>query len=1027
MFHQKLVYLTLVSFLSSAGLLHAEELPNAPEWWISKSDQYIWDWIPDLKIHGVAHEIRGCPICGEKIFESRGHFPFLWHPDRPYKIQCPVCERLFPTNDYQQWMLDGRKKKLDTTQKYVDDGNGYLAPDGTRFPFIKYAIGEGYKQCIWSWVLSWQGLPGLGGMYAQTGKEIYAHKAAVIMARIATEYPKLNADRPDDLTLEQVRQLKYERPPQMRLATIGGPQVEALYLVNVLKPYMRIKPYLKKGGDAELRKFLAVKGINDVKTLIEQDLCHELILGGLEGNFSGNILKLKRVMAQAAQYWDMHDPSRGATTEYILQWVRQEGPHSLEEWLYNHLDRDGFTCTEGLGYNFKLGLQPLTPLISVLKDTGINLYQEPRIREAMRAPTKVVVAGKWTPSIGDGGGPKGDKAGGFWSPKMIGPAFEDYGDPLLAQALANYEDGPGKYTDKVEKVIEKIGREMKWTSRNYPVFGLAIFESGAGKNRRGLTCYYGGTTAHGHNDRLTISLFNQRGPVIPDLGYPQMDNPERYGWTSNTSSHNTVVVDAQRQTTREPGHLNLFSVAPSAQALEVDGRISYRGIVSKYRRTLIYVDTDEANSYLVDVFRVEGGSQHDYSVHGASADVLVSGIKLSRQAGGTLAGPDIRYLDYYDDQRKSQDYQGSGFQYLFNVASGSAGDGLVARWNHWKNPKPFLRVHVPSGVAEKAMFADGIPPFGKKEDALRYLFLRNGNCPPYNQQFDGNRRRVFPVGNLKSTFVTILEPIDNEAFIEAVKTIPRTESIGSGDAALQIHRKDGIIDTIICLEKSHAVNVGEIRMQGRIALCSRKGGQPVRMALLDGVSMQAGKKSLSITYPLEGTVRSVDYKKMAVTVTDKLPAGDRLAGKTIVFFTPPRSTSFVIDSVETVPNGSRILLRGTDAIACRAKVSKVIQSENKLMLNSAISILNAGSALAGMRLCNDDRSCEVRIRRFSTRWGPTSSWPPFGGDVFVDEGADLEKAFAPKEGQKVAWATVYEFGSSDRYRICESASWSVLE
>ena len=121
----------------------------------------------------------------------------------------------------------------------------------------------------------------------------------------------------------------------------------------------------------------------------------------------------------------------------------------------------------------------------------------------------------------------------------------------------------------------------------------------------------------------------------------RVDSPERWAWDSNTCSHNTVIVNARKQLNRDPAYLTMFTTTPTAQALEVSGEVAYRGIVCKYKRTLVWVDVDRKNSYLVDIFRAVGRAQHDYSLHGASADVTIAGVNLSRQSGGTLAGPDV--------------------------------------------------------------------------------------------------------------------------------------------------------------------------------------------------------------------------------------------------------------------------------------------------------------------------------------------------------------------------------------------------
>lgn len=995
-------------------------LPDPVKWWASKSDQYIWEWIPDLKVHGIAHGTWGCPVCGKEIFEGRGHYPWIWHPDRPYKVQCPICKGIFPTNDYHRWMLGGRKEELDTKQKYVDDGDGYVGPDGTRYLFIKYALGEGYKTCIWVWTFR-KGLTAVSQRYADTGDETCAHKCALIMARVATEYPRLNPHRPYSMTLEDIKKLRYRRPPNRRLHTIGGYQRESSYMCYAVTAYRRLYPYLEKGGDPDLKRFLADKGIEDVEPLIKWDLCHQMILGALEGNFiSGSGMQgLHIMLAKTALAWDLHDPAKGATSEYLLDWIRHTGPRCVEDVLHNEFDRDGFNATPSMGYQFGGGIAQIARLAEALRAAGLDLYAIPRVREIIRAPIKPVVAGQWYPAIADAGKWTGFPAGGYWRPDWMGPLFAATGDPLLAKALANSPRGAGDYRDRVAEVVAKVGRELTWESRNYPILGLAIFESGEGHFRRGLSCYYGGTTAHGRFDRLTFNLFNRRGPVTPGLGYPHMSSPERREWTANTAAHNTVVVDAQMQLNREPGHINMFAVAPSVQALEVDGKVAYRGMVSKYRRTLVWVDVDATNSYLVDVFRVAGGSQHDYSLHGGSGRASAHGLALTRQERGTLAGPDVKHRERYDDRAGS--YGGSGFQYLYNVEKSACRAGFLATWDHWQERTPFLRVHVPAGTAEQALFADALPPFGKGDDALRYMFLRNGSCPPYDQQYkDG--KRVFPVGDRQSTFVTVLEPIYDERFVTRVGRLTGLDGLGDTDVALAIERADGATDLLVCLEAPSRVRVRGMALQGRIGLCTiGANSQADRLALSDGTLLSFGESRVTIAGPAGGVVRAVDYDAMTVTVSEELPRGDTLSGRTVIFSIPPRTAAFVIDSVQGVPEGSRIKLRDLDAVIFRGKVERADNTAATVILDSPVSILNSGTGMAGMRLYNEDRSFNVRIKSFKRRWDPNSPWPPFGGTARVESGRDLEAAFRDLDGDGCVLAYVYEFGPGDHYHITSTA------
>ena len=993
---------------------------KAVEWWMSLSDEETWNWIPDLVTHGISHGDWGCPVCGKKIFTGRGHYPWLWHPDRPYKVECPECHRRFPSNDYHKWMLEGRKQKLDTTQPYVDDGNGYIGPDGTNYKFVQYAIGRASaKGCVWSMIMD-AGIPKLAASYASTGDEAYARRCALIMARIATEYPSLNPDRGPHGTLEEVKKLPYRLPASGDQATLGGFQAEGSWLPKMLRSYRQIMPYLNKDGDAQLRDFLAEKGITGVKSLITWDFCHQIVLGGLQGNYVHSFgMGIQDAMVKAALDWDMHDPTKGATTEYLIDWVLHTGPHSVDRELYNSYNRDGFGACEALGYNFGGGLRYFTPFAETAKAAGVMLYDHPRVRELMRAPTKVIVAGKWAPQIGDGGRWKGADTKGYWDPRYMGPPFAATSDPVLARALANGGKELGEYKEQVAAVIAEVGSDITWESRNFSPFGLAIFESGAGDYRRGLSCYYGGTTAHGHYDRLTFDLFNKRGPVTPDLGHPGYIGNMREGWGNHTVSHNTVMVDAHKQLNREPGYLQMFAATPTVQALQVNGEAAYRGICTKFSRTLVYVDTDEKNSYLVDIFRVAGGSQHDYGIHGASHQVAIEGLDTVAQQGGCLAGPDIEYLQFYDAPPRR--YKGSGYQYLSNVARGTPQGDFVATWDHWQEGTPFLRIHVPAGNAEQALFADGLPAFADKDEAIRFMYLRNGHAPPLNEQQDGGKR-LFPVGDLESTFVTVLEPLYDEAFITKVGRLTDVEGLGEADVALSIERADGATDLLVCLEEPGEVTVRGMKLSGRLALATSAGdGKPTRMALLDGSAVSLKDTSVQLAGPTAGVVSTVDYDAMTVTVPEKLPEGQNLAGKTIIFDTPPRSSSFAIDSVEAVAEGSRLKLRACDAIAYRSEIESADNEKSTVTLCSRLNILHAGTALAGMRLYNEDRSVGVRIDSFHRRGNPNWPWPPFGGIASVEEGHDVEAAFVDRDGDGQAMATVYEFGPGDTYRITPTA------
>lgn len=146
-----------------------------------------------------------------------------------------------------------------------------------------------------------------------------------------------------------------------------------------------------------------------------------------------------------------------------------------------------------------------------------------------------------------------------------------------------------------------------------------------------------------------------------------------------------------------------------------------------------------------------------------------------------------------------------------------------------------------------------------------------------------------------------------------------------------------------------------------------------------------------------------------------------LAGRTTILAIPPRTTAFTIDSVEDMPGGSRIKLRELDAVAYRARVEAASNDPPVVVLDSPISIYHSGTALAGMRLYNEDHSRNTVITAFSRRADPNMPWPPFGGTAYVEGGFDLEQAFTDVDGDGRIMAYVYEFGPGDAYRTAPTA------
>lgn len=170
------------------GLVTSQELPRASS---AKA--------------GVFYEKKrpGCPKCGEKIL----HFGDAWKRDpqgKPWKLQCPSCGEIFPKNDFARFYATAldeqgmfrrdrgdrsllfnaehpdRKDPLHTL--YVDDGYGMRDAEGNVFHMVAY-----HNNLRWNDVA--QAVSSLARAYTYTDDLRYAHKAAVLLDRIADVYP----------------------------------------------------------------------------------------------------------------------------------------------------------------------------------------------------------------------------------------------------------------------------------------------------------------------------------------------------------------------------------------------------------------------------------------------------------------------------------------------------------------------------------------------------------------------------------------------------------------------------------------------------------------------------------------------------------------------------------------------------------------------------------------------------------------------------------------------------------------------
>ena len=129
---------------------------------------------------------------------------------------------------------------------------------------------------------------------------------------------------------------------------------------------------------------------------------------------------------------------------------------------------------------------------------------------------------------------------------------------------------------------------------------------------------------------MNLGLFAKGLDLLPDFGYP----PVQYGgwtapravWYTQTAAHNTVAVDGQN-TKPGTGTTTLWFDGNQFRAMRASGPKLIGG--QQYERTVALVDISESDSYVIDVFRVEGGTEHTRFLHGHFGKVAARGLSVA--------------------------------------------------------------------------------------------------------------------------------------------------------------------------------------------------------------------------------------------------------------------------------------------------------------------------------------------------------------------------------------------------------------
>lgn len=829
-----------------------DRVVRAAEPWMGMTDEQLWGLMfgNTIRRSWMVWSDGHCPACKKPVPM------YNWMVDalqRPWKVQCPHCKELFPKNDFERFYRSGLDRhgvfdpaRADRSLLYnvehadpndplrgfgVDDGEGYT--DGThRWRFIgAYLIYGQWKQAVLG------GISRLAAAYVLTGDRSYAHRAGVLLDRVADLYPTFDFAREGVL---------YEGPGSAGYISTWHDACEETRELALAYDYVR--PAL--ASDVGLVRFLSAQAARyglenpkrswpDIRRNIEDRVLRDAIANRakIHSNYPRTEIAL-------------------ATILMVLGWPgnRDEVFGVLDPMLEQATAADGVTGEKGLAGYSAFTIQGLGDFLGQLVriEPGILeklLRRHPRLRETYRFHIDTYCLGSYYPLSGDTGAFAMPvrrycgltlRRGGGLEPSgfdLLLRLTAATGDPAFAQT-AYVENGrkvdgipydifardPEACRRALRGIVRRHGPEPRLSSVRKEQWRLAILRSGRGEQEAAVWLDYDAGGGHGHADALNLGLFALGLDLLPEFGYPPVQfggwGSPRARWYTMTAAHNTVLVDRQNQRPAS-GRSTLWVAEGSLQVLRAECPAAAGA--RRFERTLALCGLPDGASYLVDVFRVAGGSEHLKLQHSHYGTLALEGVSLKEL-------PDFGEPGLMRAFRMGPSNGPTLAVWALEDRLGLLPPGRKAFLRHWE-----LTENAAIGTCE-AWIVAGLYNSAEEAWIPRLVVRRTGE-------------------DLDTTFTAVLSWDNGEPRVLSARRIPLQGEGGSdtGQAcAVEIVRADGVRDILVFTDPAAsgraALRDGSVQLDGECArVALDRSGSVTRAEIAGCRSLVAG--DLKVTGP----------------------------------------------------------------------------------------------------------------------------------------------------------------------------------
>lgn len=648
-FHKDLLNIIKKNAWNNAEARNSLTEKAAP--WLHMSDDQLWNLVFSSSIKRAYHVLSDgyCPSC-------RCEVPlFNWIIDvwnRPYKVQCPGCKEFFPKNDFYAFYQSGIDKNgqfnydiadrsllinqearsPDEIRFGVDDGNGY-SRDGRTWMFIAYYMLFGH----WTRLVI-DGIKNLAKAYAATGYPVYARKACILLDRVADVYPDF-----DFMT----QGIMYDRK-NVDHGYVSYWFVSCLEVRDLAIAYDMIFDAVK--NDRHLVSFLKQKSVESSYPVTKDSF--EKIQENIETRIFRDALRNSHKIKSNVPQTDI----TRCMVETVLEWPnnKEKIMEQIASITHHTTAVDGTTGEKGLVVYGSHAVWGYSNFIWYYENMQPGFIEEllkihPIIKDSYRFFIDTWCLQKYYPRIGDTGAfaqPDTEYAVLYYSKDyykhsyldpsietVLWKMYEITHDPDFAKIIyiSNGYTAKGafrlditrpnlcKAENALEEVIRCSGYYLEQKSVNKENWRLALLHSGEAEYKRAVWLHYDSGGYHGHHDGLTAGFYAKGLDLMPDFGYPPVHlgwdygrNP-KFAWYRSTAAHNTVSVDwndhaAHAKFQSDMGKILMWSIGKTFKAIsaacpEAIGE-------NRFERTLLLSDISVEDCYLIDVFRIEGGSEH---------------------------------------------------------------------------------------------------------------------------------------------------------------------------------------------------------------------------------------------------------------------------------------------------------------------------------------------------------------------------------------------------------------------------------